>query len=71
MASLFRHAQWTVLAAALLPFSVAAQTARVGAPAPDLRQPTLMAEANLSTNITASLWSWSGTTRAVPTRKTL
>ena len=35
MASLFRPAQWTVLAAALLPFSVAAQTARVGAAAPD------------------------------------
>jgi peroxiredoxin len=35
MASLFRPVQWTVLAAALLPFSVAAQTARVGAAAPD------------------------------------
>ncbi len=34
MASLFRPVQWTALAAALLPFSVAAQTARVGAPAP-------------------------------------
>ncbi|MGA8731293.1 MAG: redoxin domain-containing protein [Terracidiphilus sp.] len=34
MASLFRPVQWMALAAALLPFSVAAQTARVGAPAP-------------------------------------
>ena len=35
MASLFRPLHWTVLAAALLPFSAVAQTARVGAPAPD------------------------------------
>ena len=36
MASLFRPLHWTVLAAALLPVFAAAQTARVGAPAPDL-----------------------------------
>lgn len=35
MASLFRPLHWTVLAAALLPVFAAAQTARVGAPAPD------------------------------------
>lgn len=35
MASLFRPLHWAVLAAAFFPISAAAQTARVGAPAPD------------------------------------